>query len=206
MERRNAGASERENPSLRYIARERTSANRRSEPGHGRFATSSSAAMSRLGPPAAFSNATDTLRRKPCAFVRCIGLPLSASTSSSSERLTRVRRSTRSHAGRGCQAGSSDRGARCVPRADLLADVAAVDVRADAGAKRRRGFRRAARSSGTRCSASSRARPARRCACVGHASMTERAAAALIERRRIHLERQAADDGRRETPRIRAPG
>ena len=60
---------------------------------------------------AILSRATATLRRRPCTFVRRIGLPRSAAASSSSLCRDSVRRSTRSQAERGCHARSSDRGA-----------------------------------------------------------------------------------------------
>ena len=107
--------------------------------------------------------ATATLRRRPCTFVRFIALPRSAAASSSS--LAPRQRQQIDARPRPRAAATPDRprrGADRVPRTDFLADVAAVDVRADAARDARRESRRDARSSDTKCSASSRARRARR--------------------------------------------
>src|SRR5262249_25650046 len=59
----------------------------------------------------ALARAIVTFRRNPCALVRRIALPRSAAASSSSVADANVVRSTRSHARRGCHAGSSEPGA-----------------------------------------------------------------------------------------------
>ena len=122
----------------------------------------------------------------PATFVRRIGLPRSARP----QLIVAHRRETsasptRSQAGtrlpRRIVGTRRDR----VPRADLLADIAAVDVGSRRRPRARRESRRGARWSDTKCSASSRARPARRAPRVGHASRHSVQVAALIERRRV---------------------
>ena len=109
------------------------------------------------------------------------------------------------HAGRGCQAGSLERGGDLIPRTDFLADVAAVDVRAD-GRRELVGNRAALLDRQVR-NAARRVEHAGRDERVRRTRLeAQRARAALIERRRVDLERQAADDLARERSTSRRRG
>ena len=138
----------------------------------------------------------------PRALARFIALPRETLRAGpSSDIAARSRHCGASQTGRGCHAGSSLIRRGRVPRAHFLADVAAVDVRADR-------LRRSASGISPRCSM---VRYEMQRVGVEHAGRDERlrrarleaqrAGAALIERRRVGVERQAADDLGEEDPR-----
>ena len=110
----------------------------------------------------AFPMATARFRRSPRTPARRSAVPSMARSSPASSDVQSGSRRASSSAALGCQQASPADGRHGVERADVLADVAAEDVRADARPLTGPGCRHGSRWSGTRGTGAHRARTARR--------------------------------------------